>query len=162
MKCYNYHTPGNAWHNAGKGVTTEYTTNPPGSVKRYVMTNTSTCAFTQQGYYGTATLIGEKTTDEDGKTIEIFKDLMGNTVLERRGGNNDTLTVEFDEYAGIVVVSIIDEVTDTAVSQTIGHITATANTVQTDISTLPDGNYTLSIVLQTGDEYEGEFTIQRE
>lgn len=74
----------------------------------------------------------------------------------------DTLTVEFDEYAGIVVVSIIDEVTDTAVSQTIGHITATANTIQTDISNLPDGNYTLCIVLQTGDEYEGEFTIQRE
>ena len=74
----------------------------------------------------------------------------------------DTLTVEFTDYTGIVVVSIIDEVTDTAVSQTIGHITATANTVQTDISTLPDGNYTLSIVLQTGDEYEGEFTIQRE
>ncbi|MBR1379100.1 MAG: DUF3244 domain-containing protein [Bacteroidaceae bacterium] len=74
----------------------------------------------------------------------------------------DTLTVEFTDYTGIVVVSIIDEVTDTAVSQTIGHITATANTVQTDISTLPDGNYTLSIVLQTGDDYEGEFTIQRE
>ena len=34
-----------------------------------------------------------------------------------------------------VIVSSIDEVTDTAVSQTIGHITATANTVQTDIST---------------------------
>ena len=75
---------------------------------------------------------------------------------------SDTLTVEFTDYTGIVVVSIIDEVTDTAVSQTIGHITATANTVQTDISTLPDGNYTLSIVLQTGDDYEGEFTIQRE
>jgi hypothetical protein len=74
----------------------------------------------------------------------------------------DTLTVEFTDYTGIVVVSIIDEVTGTAVSQTIGHITATANTVQTDISTLPDGNYTLSIVPQTGDEYEGEFTIQRE
>ena len=75
---------------------------------------------------------------------------------------SDTLTVEFASYAGIAVISIIDEVTGTAVSQTIGHITATANTVQTDISTLPDGNYTLSIVPQTGDEYEGEFTIQRE
>ena len=75
---------------------------------------------------------------------------------------SDTLTVEFVSYAGIAVISIIDEVTGTAVSQEIGHITATANTVQTDISTLPDGNYTLCIVLQTGDEYEGEFTIQRE
>ena len=75
---------------------------------------------------------------------------------------SDTLTVEFTDYAGIVVVSIIDEVTGMAVSQTISHITATANTVQTDISTLPDGNYTLSIVPQTGDEYEGEFTILRE
>ncbi|MBQ4278143.1 MAG: hypothetical protein II750_08640 [Bacteroidaceae bacterium] len=55
-----------------------------------------------------------------------------------------------------MVVNSIDEVTDTAVSQTIGHITATANTVQTDISTLPDGSYTLSIVPQTGDDYEGE------
>ena len=75
---------------------------------------------------------------------------------------SDTLTVEFASYAGIAVISIIDEVTGTAVCQEIGHITATANTVQTDISTLPDGNYTLSIVPQTGDEYEGEFTIQRE
>ena len=75
---------------------------------------------------------------------------------------SDTLTVEFASYAGIAVISIIDEVTGTAVSQEIGHITATANTVQTDISNLPDGSYTLSIVPQTGDEYEGEFTIQRE
>ena len=61
-----------------------------------------------------------------------------------------------------VIVSSIDEVTNTAVSKAIGHITTTANTVQTDISTLPDGSYTLSIVPQTGDDYEGEFTIQRE
>ena len=45
-----------------------------------------------------------------------------------------------------VIVSSIDEVTNTAVSKAIGHITTTANTVQTDISTLPDGSYTLSIV----------------
>ena len=55
-----------------------------------------------------------------------------------------------------MIVSSIDEVTSTAVSQTIGHSTATANTVQTDISTPPDGSYTLSIVPQTGDDYEGE------
>ena len=96
-------TPGDAWHNVGKGVTTEYTTNTANSVKRYVMTNTSTCAFTQQGFYAPSMLTGEKTTDEDGKTIEIFKDLVGNTVLERRGGNNDTYFV-YDKGLLCVVI----------------------------------------------------------
>lgn len=119
----------------------------------------SSCVFTAFAQDSKPIELKPKTGQSHGPSGSIIGDLPPTLSASYTA---DTLTVEFDEYAGIVVVSIIDEVTDTAVSQTIGHITATANTVQTDISNLPDGNYTLCIVLQTGDEYEGEFTIQRE
>ncbi len=96
-------TPGDAWHNAGKGMTTEYTTNAVNSVKRYAMTDASGGSFNLQGYYEPATLTGEKTTDEDGRSIEIFRDLLGNTVLERRGGDNDTYFV-YDKGLLCVVI----------------------------------------------------------
>lgn len=94
-------TPGEAWHQNNKGVTTEYKTNAANSVKRYVVTSPTTCTFTQQGYYAPATLTCVKTTDEDGRKIEIYKDFMDKVVLERRAGGNDTYYLY---YKGLLCV----------------------------------------------------------
>lgn len=81
-------TPGSDMN--GKGRTIEYTTNPQGSVKQYVASENG---VQQSGYCLANTLQGEKTTDEDGHTVETFKDFFGNVVLERRNETNDTYYV---------------------------------------------------------------------
>ena len=96
-------TPGDAWYQAGKGVTTEYKTNAANSVKRYVVTSPTTCAFTQQGYYPQNTLTCVKTTDEDGHSIEVYKDLMDQVILERRGSSNDTYYVYHKGLLSVVI-----------------------------------------------------------
>ena len=85
-------TPGQAWnaHSAGKKI--EYMTNGPRKVKKYTNSNQTT-AIKPSGYYPASTLTGTKVTDEDGHTIETYKDFLGNVVLERRNGNNDTYYV---------------------------------------------------------------------
>ncbi|MBQ7157208.1 MAG: RHS repeat-associated core domain-containing protein [Bacteroidaceae bacterium] len=84
---------GEAWHKYNKGKKVEYITNAAKSVKHYVVNNQKTCGIAQQGYYSESSLMGEKHTDEDGHTIEIYRDLLDNVVLERRDGNNDTYYV---------------------------------------------------------------------
>ena len=84
-------TPGSDM--AGNGKLIEYTTNTAESVKHYVVSGNT---LSEDDYYSQGTLACEKTTDEDGKTIEVYKDLLGNVVLERRDGNNDTYYVYDD------------------------------------------------------------------
>ena len=88
-------TPGDAWHTASKGISKEYITNASNSVKRYsaALDNNS---LIKNGYYAAKTLYGEKTTDEDGKSITVFTDKRGRKVLERRGTNNDTYYIYDD------------------------------------------------------------------
>lgn len=97
-------TPGELWHQYGKGVATEYRTNQPTDhVKKYVMISVANGTFSEQGYYAPATLTCVKTTDEDGHAIEIYKDFMDNVILERRNGGNDTYYV-YDKGLLCVVI----------------------------------------------------------
>lgn len=71
----------------GKGRRTEYLTNTANSVKRY------SASAIETGYYPAGTLSCVRTEDEDGHTVETYKDLSGNVVLVRRGTDNDTYYV---------------------------------------------------------------------
>ena len=89
-------TPGDLWN--GKSNNVEYITNDSenNKVKKYIITSPSN-GFKQDGFYAPCSLTGERTIDEDGHTLEVYKDLLGNVVLERRNdgknGNNDTYFV---------------------------------------------------------------------
>ena len=81
-------TPGSDMSGRGKSI--EYITNSANSVKRY---RASDSGLSQDGYYPAGTLDGIKTTDEDGRTLVVFKDMMGSVVLERRASHYDTYYV---------------------------------------------------------------------
>jgi len=83
---------GEDWYSADKFVTKEYRVNAANSVKRYTAPLGST-SLSSNGKYPAGTLSCEKTTDEDGHTLEVFRDNLGRTVLERRDGSNDTYYV---------------------------------------------------------------------
>lgn len=85
-------TSGDSW--SGKGVKTEYLTNDSTchKVRRYTLKN-GLPDNSVANYYEQGSLSCIKTTDEDGHTIEVYKDFLGNVVLERRNGNNDTYYV---------------------------------------------------------------------
>ncbi len=94
-------TPGDAWNkeNNVKSKNVEYITNKEKDVKRYTLTKTGLPTLptdADKKFYEPCTLTGERTTDEDGHTLEVYKDLLGNVVLERRNDgskNNDTYFV---------------------------------------------------------------------
>ncbi len=88
-------TPGNEWTALGKGCRTDYLTNNRNDVKLYTAPIGST-SLVKSGYYPANTLQGERTTDEDGNSVTVFKDRQGKKVLERRGRNNDTYYVYND------------------------------------------------------------------
>jgi RHS repeat-associated protein len=65
----------------------DYRTNTAGSVRRYILNGSR---LATSGYYAKESLASKLTTDEDGKSIETFRDQLGRIVLERRGGIADT------------------------------------------------------------------------
>lgn len=65
----------------------DYRTNVSGSVRRYVLSGSR---LATSGFYAQECLAAKLTTDEDGKSIETFRDRLGRIVLERRGGQADT------------------------------------------------------------------------
>mgnify|MGYP004463225415 CR=1 FL=1 len=83
--------PGQEWNAKKAGKIIEYLTNGANTVKKYVCTTQN--AIKPNGYYHASTLTGTKVTDADGHTIETYKDFLGNVVLERRNGDNDTYYV---------------------------------------------------------------------
>ncbi len=89
--------PGADWYTAGKKKAIEYTANAANTVKLFGVDGTG---LTVNGYYGAATLFGQRTTDEDGKWVEVFTDKLGRKVLSRAydvsGGNHDTYYVYDD------------------------------------------------------------------
>ncbi len=85
-------TPGDLWHAAGKGRDVIRLTNAQNSVKRY-SAPVDRVSLVKDGYYPAGSLIGEKTVDEDGRSITVFTDKYGRKVLERRGTGNDTYFV---------------------------------------------------------------------
>ncbi|MCR4773311.1 MAG: RHS repeat-associated core domain-containing protein [Prevotella sp.] len=83
---------GMPWHSADKKKIIRYITNQANSVKWYDAP-LSKDGLQDLGYYGAGTLTGEEVIDEDGHKTVTYKNLFGNTVLERRNGNNDTYYV---------------------------------------------------------------------
>ena len=88
--------PGVDWYNNNKKKTIAYTTNGSNVKYFYVEGTQLKCNST----YTSATLYGQKTTDEDGKTVEEFTDKQGRKVLSRMTdavtGNHDTYYVYDD------------------------------------------------------------------
>lgn len=86
---------GEKWHK-GKIVTNSYETNSTNEVRRFYSSISDTL-LSDEGYCNEGTLYVERTKDEDGRTISVYTDLMGNKILERRNDNNDTYYV-YNEY----------------------------------------------------------------
>ena len=76
-------TPGATF--ASKPTRMEYAANAANEVICYGVSSSNT--LTQNGYYPANSLTKETTTDPDGKKVETFKDLLGNTVMQRTGGS---------------------------------------------------------------------------
>ena len=90
--------PGQAWRTADKRNTMVYDTNTAADkVLRYTASSAdNTLTATEQNYYAAGTLTKETSADADGKKVETFKDLLGNVILQRVGGSQDTYYV-YDE-----------------------------------------------------------------
>ena len=88
-------SPGEAWHNAQKGITKECLGNNANSVKCYhaVLNNNS---IIENGIYAQNTLYAVKTIDEDGRIVTVFSDKLGRKVLDRRSTDNDTYYIYDD------------------------------------------------------------------
>lgn len=84
--------PGKEWH--GKSTTCQYLTNTAGEVRKYAV---SANTFTENSFYDAGTLDCKVTTDPDGITVKTYKDIFGNTVLERKAGNLDTYYI-YDNF----------------------------------------------------------------
>lgn len=77
--------PGKDWHNAGKGVSKAYRVNTANELKKYYTNLNGTALF--ESRYQAGELDVETTTDEDGKSLVVYKDFTGKTVLENRWGS---------------------------------------------------------------------------
>ena len=86
---------GAEWHTAGKSANKVYSTNSLNEVRKYSVPLEKN-SLADKGYYAAGTLEVEETTDEDGKSLKVYKDFLGHVVLERRNGNNDTYFVYND------------------------------------------------------------------
>lgn len=80
------------WYNNGKKKAVVYTTNGS-DVKYYYVDGT---LLKCDGNYTASMLYGQKTTDEEGKTLEEFTDKQGRKVLSRVAGSHDTYYVYDD------------------------------------------------------------------
>ena len=101
--------PGAAWHNAGKGVTKGYLTNAGSQgadslqcVKyAFSLSGNTGISFGRDGFWPAGSLAVERTEDEDGRTLWVFKDMRDLTVLERRlaeGASGGNPAVYADTY----------------------------------------------------------------
>ena len=79
--------PGEHWHTAQKKVVRQYSSNQASSIKYYQVNSSGVLVL--NGYYAANALTMEKTTDEEGKSLQVFTDLFGQKVLERRADAND-------------------------------------------------------------------------
>ena len=85
-------SPGEDLWSTNHNTKREYYSNGEKSVKNYLAISPGS-GILQRGYYGASQLTVEKTVDEDGKSVEVFRNLLGNVLLERRDGDNDTYFV---------------------------------------------------------------------
>ena len=85
--------PGEAWEY--HPVTTTRNVAQANTVWKYSVGSSGSLSNGGRYPYGLLTTV--TTTDEDGLTVTVYTDMHGNTVLERRGADNDTYYV-YDEY----------------------------------------------------------------
>ena len=101
--------PGEAWHLAGKGVKSNYYTNAE-SVGTdslhcirfgFSLSGNTGITFTRDNLWPAGSLMVERTEDEDGRTLWVFKDMRDQVVLERRlaeAATNSAGAVYADTY----------------------------------------------------------------
>ncbi len=86
-------TAGSEWRSLGKGVSEVHFTNEANSVRKIALQN-DLPVVSSTSYYPAGSLSGVSTIDEDGHRMDVYCDVAGNKVLERRydGGSepNDT------------------------------------------------------------------------
>ena len=85
--------PGEAWEY--HPVTTTRNVAQAYTVKKYSVGSSG--SLSNDGWYPYGLLTTSTTTDEDGLRVTVYTNMHGNTVLERRGADNDTYYV-YDEY----------------------------------------------------------------
>lgn len=83
----NEYAPGEVMRSEDICARRRYRTNAVRSVRKYADNGTG---VTLLGFYAAGDLVSVLNTDEDGKTVEVFRDRLGRMVLERRGGLADT------------------------------------------------------------------------
>ena len=91
--------PGDAWIEHPATVTRNMV--PAGVVRKYSIDSNGN--LMEDGTYPYGLLTSVTTTDEDGRSMTLFTDFHGNTVLERRGSDNDTYYV-YDQYGRLSYV----------------------------------------------------------
>lgn len=82
---------GTSWRN--KETKTDYLTNKEREVKLYSISGNTVCSTS---FYPAGTLTCTAVIDPDGLTHKTYKDLFGNVILDRRGGNADTYYIYDD------------------------------------------------------------------
>lgn len=87
--------PGESWEE--RPVTIARNVVPAGVVRKYSVDNNGNLVINDNSYYPYGMLTSTVTTDEDSLVMTVFTDYHGNTVLERRGEENDTYYV-YDKY----------------------------------------------------------------
>jgi|GEM_PF-1177866 len=91
--------PGDAWEE--RPVTIVCHVVPAGEARKYsVDSNGNLC---DDGTYPYGMLMSTTTTDEDGRSVTVYSNMHGNTVLERRDEGNDTYYV-YDRYGRLAYV----------------------------------------------------------
>ena len=93
--------PGNAWK--GHPVTVKRHAVPAGVIRKYSVDSNGNLIIDNSSYYPYGLLTSTTTTDEDGRSMTVYTDFHGNTVLERRGSDNDTYYV-YDQYGRLSYV----------------------------------------------------------
>ena len=85
---------GEAWRTAGRRVQTIRRANTEGEVRKYTVNAAG--HLTSSGYHPAGTLSVEVTIDEDNRTLSVYKNVAGLTLLERRSTDNNTYFIYND------------------------------------------------------------------
>ena len=91
--------PGEAWEDHIVTITRNIV--PAGAVRKYSVTSSG--SLHDDGTYPYGLLTSATTTDEDGRSMTVYTNMHGNTILERKASDNDTYYV-YDSYGRLSYV----------------------------------------------------------